>query len=453
VICRLQKLHTQLTFRLCLVLHEPVDIEPLLLLQNHVMHNHLSLLADANCATDRLVHESRSPPGARKDDALKVLQIQTRATRLELDEQNLVLASVRIGGLLKNSRPLTRRKAAVIEPNSIDLVAEAEKLLEQLHLLVEVAEDDPLLGLTVLLDEIADSLELCARVNPVRARIERRTKRLSASLNVDLRVKADLAKTHDELELVQSSCTSLICESPEAPLDISLDTAIEVSLVLRIKIEDVRHLDLLLRKVREDGAHLLHASRQHIDAKKRGVVVETQHLEEGVHVTGLVNDRCRSQKPVNRALNLLDQSPARTLVRHAVSLVANDAVPGPIKQVRILDRGLIVDKVEVGRAQRDLRRRFPGTTRCNPAIDPRLCRRRAPLLENGQGAEEEIGLESCLLQKADHLNCLTESHLIAEESSAMRRGCFSFFHPTNTSNLVLLIHESIPEGSRHCVGV
>jgi hypothetical protein len=31
----------------------------------------------------------------------------------------------------------------------------------------------------------------------------------------------------------------------------------------------------------------------------------------------------------------------------------------------------------------------------------------------------------------------------------MRRGIFSFLHPSNSSDLVLLIHESIPEGSRH----
>ena len=360
-----------------------------------------------------------------------------------------MLSSIRLGGLLKHSRPLTRRKAAVIEPDVIDLVAKAEKLLQQLHLLVEMAEDDPLLGLAILLDEIADALELCARVNPVRARVERRSKCLSASLDIDLRVKADLAKTHDELELVQSSSTPLICKCPEAPLDVSLDSAIEVSLVLRVKVENVRHLNLLLWQVREDGAHCLHAPGQRIGLNYRGAVAQAQHLKEGIYVAHLVDDRRRGQKPVDRALDLLDQSPARTLIRHAVSLVADDAVPGPIKHVRILDRGLVVDEVEVGCTQRDLGRRLPRTTLCNPAIDAGLCGRGTPLLKNGQGAKEEIGLESCLFQKADHLDRLTESHLIAEESSAMRRDIFSFLHPSNSSDLVLLIHKSIPEGSRH----
>jgi len=356
------------------------------------MHNHLRLLADANCATNRLIHESCCPPRARKDDALEVLQIEARAARLKLDEQNLVLTSNRIRRLLEHSRPLPRRKAAMIEPDLVDLVAEAEKLLEQLHLLVEVAEDDPLLGLRVGLHKIANALKLGARINPVRARIERRAESLSAPLDVDLRVKTDLAKAHDELELVQSSCTTLICEGPEAPLDVTLDSAVEVALVLGVKVENVRHLNLLLRKVRKDRAHLLHAPRQHIGAEKRGSVVEVEHLEEGVHVADLVDDRCRGQKPVDRALDLLDQVPARALVCHAVSLVADNAVPGPSKEVRILDGGLIVDKIQAGRAQKDLGRGLPDTTLCTPTIDAGLCGRGAPLLKDGERAEEEIGL-------------------------------------------------------------
>jgi hypothetical protein len=66
-----------------------------------VVNLDLFCLTDTDRAANRLIHESGRPPRAHKDNAVAVLKIETRSPRLELNKENLLLATDKefFGGL------------------------------------------------------------------------------------------------------------------------------------------------------------------------------------------------------------------------------------------------------------------------------------------------------------------------------------------------------------------
>ena len=105
---------TQIPLGLRLFGNDFVDIQHGLFLQHDIVDLDHIFLADAHRPPDGLLHERARPPGAGKDDAVEVLEIEAHATRLELNEENMAVLLARQGhvrgvddalALLKGERP------------------------------------------------------------------------------------------------------------------------------------------------------------------------------------------------------------------------------------------------------------------------------------------------------------------------------------------------------------
>ena len=413
---------------------------------------HLVLLPNPYSPPSRLLHERSRPPGAREDNILEVLEVKTCPTRLELDEENLVLAVNQMQlGLCQHLSPLLRRQLAAVEPRPPNRITVREEVAQQLHLLVEVAEDDPLLRNRIMLDKTADALKLRAGVNPVGATVEG-AQLVPPALNINLRVEADLAETHDETETAKSISTA-ICELRLPPANhLALDSTVELCLIIRLKVQRVGLLNGRLRKVRHRRPQLFHRPRHDVVPTCLLRIGGTEQLKEGVEVGLLVDDGRGSEKPPLLTGNTINEVPADSLVGQAVRLITDDAVPRPpLKEVGLLAAALIIDEEEVGRVELQASRRGPATIlRWHPAIQSRAGRRCAPLLNDGQRAKKEGVLKAAThcrrrLDEPDHLDGLAEAHFITEESSLMNWVAFARQHPLDTSNLVEFVSKSIPE--------
>ena len=109
-------------------------------------------MTNANSAAARLLEEGRGPPGADKDDAVIVLQVEASAAGLQLDQKHVLLSigRVHLAGV-NGIVALLRVHTAMILQNRADEGEGLKEGREQLHLLMELAEDDPAIRLTGLI--------------------------------------------------------------------------------------------------------------------------------------------------------------------------------------------------------------------------------------------------------------------------------------------------------------
>ncbi len=206
VLCTLGAHPIELLEHLALLLglgiHKVINVDSRLVLgrQTKMIDLHLLLLPHAHRPRDGLVHQRRSPPGAHEDNAIILLQVQTHAARLELEEHHS-----RLSGLLGPCQDLTAlllRERAAVEQDVLVLGQRLveEELTEQRHLIVELAEDNILMNtiITITTDDLLDLLELGAGGVPVKATVTPVLPPLG--VDVDLRMHGDLAQAQKELE-------------------------------------------------------------------------------------------------------------------------------------------------------------------------------------------------------------------------------------------------------------
>ena len=266
---------------------------------------------------------------------------------------------------------------------------------EHLHLLVELAEDDPLGRLLGLRELTLERDELRARRIPVGTVVEPRL--ALAGIDVDLRVQRELAKAHQHLE---HRARVVGLESAPAAHDETLRAAIELRLLLR---QEVQLLLLDARGVGELGhhsAHLLHRAVEtgladdlrQAKVGRQGTTLIADERQQHADITKVVDDRRGCDSPERAVLesgDALVQLPR--LVLDAVSLVENNATPATLAQVRVADELLVVrDEDERSAARVHGRPQPPARGRRRLAdVDVGADGGRAPLGDDGLRAEQE----------------------------------------------------------------
>ena len=437
--------------------HLLVNIHRGLLLQNEMVDLDLLSLADADSATDGLVHQSGRPPRAHEDDAVTVLEIETHATRLQLDEEHLLLRPDE--HLLRGLQGLLlflQTHTAVIERDLADEGAlRHEIILEHLHLLVEVAEDEPAVGLRGLaLDELLQPDKLGARLVPVRAAVCPPLP--LARPDVHLRMDGNLAKAHDEAEDFGLAAL-FVLEHAEAPLDDALDAPVELCLLCGLKVEDVIDLFRLVRQTAHDITQVGHLATENTLLNK-GVellrlrcrdVVNAEELEERDRVLERVDDGRGREEPVALRLDaLLGESVALALrVCHAVRLIEDDPRPDPLVHQTLTSNGaLVVHHIDVLGSCTEVLRNLPLRVRRGTAPDtePAALGGLLPLIQRTERGDEERGVGLGLVEEAEHLDGLAETHLVTEEPAAGLE-LLLLHHPADALDLVVLVLEAGPE--------
>jgi len=293
--------------------HVGVNIEGLLFLETEVIHRHNLLLTNPDSPSHGLVHKSLGPPGTCEDDLVEVLEIEARATRLELDEKHLLLAlHQRHVRAIQNILLLSSREAAVILLDEFNSRLRAKHILEHVHLVAKVTEDDPLVRLRRIVGihplvalacpayQALEHIEFGGRAHPVRPGIKTLECGL-ASANVDLRMQRKLAKSHEEFEFLQRPALAgpIGVQRLPATTDSTRHTLVELALVLRVEIHDNGLLLRRRRRIRNRSAQLIHRARHHIlleDRYQRLQVARLGHLdasnlEQRHEVLDLVHDR------------------------------------------------------------------------------------------------------------------------------------------------------------------
>ena len=98
-----------------------------------MIHVNDLLLADTDGAPDGLLHERTRPPRTTEDHAIKVLEVQAHAARLELDEKDIR----RLRGLVRGGNDLltlSRTERPIVHMDLTNIGKRLQCLLEEFHL-------------------------------------------------------------------------------------------------------------------------------------------------------------------------------------------------------------------------------------------------------------------------------------------------------------------------------
>jgi len=153
-----------------------------------------------------------------------MLEIETHAPTLDVDQEEHVLS-------LEGAFRLTERRKLLIL-GEIPVVLEDgvlvhELILNERHLVLELAEDDPAGGLLSLMQELLHCGKLGTGARPAVPWI---AKGLALSgADVDLRMDGELAELHEELEF-DRGC--VLVEAPPSLHQLPLHALIELTLLL-----------------------------------------------------------------------------------------------------------------------------------------------------------------------------------------------------------------------------
>ena len=449
-----------------------------LLLQMNVMDDDLFALAEPQDPTRSLVHQGRSPPGSREDDAVKVLEVETGARALNLREEHRVRRSLethnmpnyicRNHGLCEdvlkhgdlsltargihrglrlgnNSGPCRLAHAAVIREHSAHTGLLHEPLAQDVHLLLKVTEDHVAVPLLLLLHDVDDGIGLGGVALPVRAQIR---SLLLLALDVDLGVDADLAQPQQQSQHCEAAPAILLHQVLQLRRDTPLDAAIEERLVLRRKRDAMLFNDGGLGE--HVGEQLTHLSRGPVErpvAHPRlhallTVADKRPHLgvcegDEAREVAGAIHDGRTGEKPILVAGELTERN---SLLAHKVpqrvGLVADDAVEAHVKRlatahkfVIVGDKHTTVVKVAANAAPVVLVKLVDG--RALRSVD---CGN--PLLEHGEGGEHEGHRHGLVDHEADGRHGLAEPHVVTQESAAHLCVFLALNHPLDCGNLM-----------------
>lgn len=310
-----------------------------------------------------------------------------------------------------------------------------EKATEHLHLLVELAEDDPAIayaGLVALAEQYGNLVKLAADTLELGARPTEGL--LLARLDVDLGIDTDLAKTQQDTEHRQIICLSL--ESlglPPLGLEILVDARVDLLLVIVSKVKVHDFLDGL-RRHRETGGCLAHSKcPRKIRVTNPGFIVvaplagaacrKPDELQIRDGVVHLVDNRRGGKNPAIHRGDIQDRLRLLCLgVADRLCLVDHDAIVA----LACTQIGLVCHLVVMGDV--DYRKTI---TACSASRDPlrpegggceeiHVAAHRSvlPLLLDGEGGDDQRFLGPAIHNKSKSLYSLTETHLVTEDPPA-----------------------------------
>ena len=368
MLCGIQKRITELTLLLYLSSNEAVNIKRLLhfFLEQKMVNNNILLLSEPQYTARCLVHKSRSPPRRIEDDAVHELEIESRARRVNLCQENHVARAHKAAEVLHNikweytkrwvlgnlideaticlvsgglqllecSLPLRHTHTAVIHKYFLYTALGLETLLDEFHLIVEVTEDDEALWIRLLLQNLYNLFCLGAVANPVRARV---VLALLTPLGVDvgLRMDTNLAEAKEECHKA-AEVEAVRCEKMlEFIGEDALDAAIELGFCVGREVEFVRLHNWVPRK---DGRKLL-ANLLCATAESVGPHLPLCILEGGMcvrwlkkfhkrsEVTETIYDGRAREEPLALTLDSLGELPLSTIfIAESMRLIKDDTM-------------------------------------------------------------------------------------------------------------------------------
>ena len=404
-----------------------------------------------------------------------MLEIEARAARLELDQEDILLGiRGRKVARLDGRITLLHGHATVVLEHGADEGKCLEEVRKHFHLLVELAEDDPaiaLAGLVALAEEMANLVKLAANLGKFGTRPAEGL--LLTRLDVDLGVHADLAKAEEDAEHGEHIGTTLksLGLAPLA-LNVVVNTRIDLRLVLASEVKVTVFNNGLRRhgKSRRRLAAVNRASKIAvadpqlvIRAPLAGTsdnLVKADELQIRDDIVHAVDDRSRGKSPLVLGGNL--QYRGRLLragITDRLGLVQDYAVV----LLPLAEHGLIGNLVVVGDV--DDRATKTRIHLAQPLATVRGGRKEVhiaalggilPLLLDGEGRDDK-GLHGVRTvdDKAERLEGLTEPHLVAEDTAAHdnlgilgHRIAFNLLlqHPIDTGLLVGGIACAVPNG-------
>ncbi len=274
-----------------------------------------------------------------------------------------------------------------------------------------MAEEDPALRSTLLLlNKITDRAELRASIDPIGPLICPIGP--LTTLDIHLRVEAQLAKAHDRLEENELATTITLLFLPAAHGE-ALDSTVELGLFLRVEVKNMLDVERLLRGIRNRGAEVVHRAAENVLLI---VDIGFEKCKERLKITDTIHDRSTREKPLRLHVECRDKLPARTrFLGETVSLVADKTIPMARHEARTTNSALVVADIEVRLLHVNLvADGMPRKTLNRPTGDARLLRSRDPLVHNGERKQGKGVLSGRHLDKANHLDRLAEPHLIAQ---------------------------------------
>lgn len=447
--------------------HILVNVQRHLLLEDHVRNLDALSLADAHSPPNRLVHERSRPPRRQEDNLTEVLQIEAHAATVQLQKEDAMLAILErlVARALNHRLLLLHPHAPVILVDGLNRRALAQIGLEDVDLVVKLAEDDPPCTGRGSLDLVAESHELGAVPLPVAAAVGRIV--LFDGVDIHLRVQGDLAKAHEEKE-AHLCAAGVVLESAPAADDGALNALVELLLFLRDEVELLVLDDWRIGQLFQDGAHLLHRAvkdcllrdLQRLHDRAHLVLGVTHEQEERVDVAERINDRsCRNSPAVRAVRCRLEhlRGERRVAVADTVSLIKDYAVKGATdKELLAVKELVVVGDVEgLGGIREEWLGALPviglalrprGWQR---DVDARLDSGLPPLLKDRLRREEKSVLHGRrILDETEHLHRLAEAHLVTDEAAASLGALLARHHPPHTIDLVRLVGKAIPQGGK-----
>ena len=270
-----------------------------------------------------------------------MLEVEADAPALELEEEDFVAVIERAECARDHALLGLVRHAPVVHLDAIyrrDLLQEA---LEHVHLVVELAEDNPTGRPTGRLNLAAQGVEFGRCADPVIAPIVHPL--ALARVNIYLGMQGDLAEAHDEGE---EDGRLVALQGAPASHDEALDASVELGLVLRFKVEELLDDSGRTRELLEHGAHLGHGAVEAGRGHKRGkahklLLLEAHQFKEGLDIFFRVHHGRGRYAPRGAPAHGVDGSP--DLARadpDTLGLVQDN--PVPVKAKHLLGHQLLV---------------------------------------------------------------------------------------------------------------
>jgi hypothetical protein len=490
MICRIQKRHAELTLGLHLLVDIVVDVETrrVLLTEMNVVNDDLILLADTEHAPRSLVHQSGRPPRRREDHTAHMLQIQTGPTALHLYQHHGVLDTRKLVNVLQehlwqkvlshslvqnclNSTdtvrvhlvglplrlgdhvgPLTVREPSVIHQDLADTGELLEVRLEDIHLVLEVAEDDKALGLGLLTQDFGHLVDFGGPSGPVGAPIGDAREATLLGGDVDLGMHADLTETQENRQERETTGVVLLHQVHHVGSNTALNAPVEGRLVLGTELDAVGLDDGLLG---EDVGHLLahqtHGATEGVllhpalkrplgpaDCRVDGV---TQDVHQGREIRATVDDGRAREHPVAVSTELLHSLCLLGLpVPQGVGLITHDALEMGRKGVLGRYELIVVGQVDLLCIFKQIlpsRLEAPGLL--VEGVDAELTNRldaTDPLVHHSQRAQNQGVVHRVLVQESDRRDGLAEPHVVAQETTTHLFISLALGHPLDSGDLV-----------------
>ena len=350
-----------------------------------------------------------------------------------------------------------------------------QELVQHLHLLVELAEDDPPVadtGLVALAEQHANLVKLAADLGEFGTRPPEGL--LLAGLDVDLGVHADLAEAQQNAEHGQRIGLAFhgLCHAPLA-LKILVDSLVYSCLVFVGKIEAAVFNDGLGRHRQTCGGLATVVGASKIAVADPCLVIrapgagtacrkanEFQICDDILHA---VDDGSGRQSPLVGRRDLQDGlGLLRAGIADRLGLVQDDAVVF----LALAEFGAIGDLVIVGdvddrtvRAGIHLADPLSAEGRGGEQIDSALLGCVLPLLLDGERGDDQGLLGLPIDNKTEGLEGLAEPHFVAEDAPAhddigvLGHGValgFLLEHPVDTGLLVGGVGGTLPDGGKGC---